>query len=174
MNTIDFEQIVREHKHKVFNTCLGFVKNAEDAEDLAQEVFIEVYRKLDGFRGDARPGTWLYRIAVNKSLEYIRKTGRQKRKAESQQLIEDSSLSTGRFDHPGVTLENKERAAILFSAIDTLPESQKVAFTLQKVEGLSLKEIGGVMKKKEGAIESLLNRARENLKVKLRAYYEST
>ena len=173
MKKIDFDQLVSEYKNKVYNTCLGFVKNQEDAEDLAQEVFIEVYKKLDAFRGDSKIGTWLYRLAVNKSLEQIRREGRKKRSTKKESFESASTLASGSFYHPGVQLENKERAAILFGAMDMLPENQKVAFTLQKVEGLSVDEISQVMEKNEGAIESLLSRAKENLRKKLKDYYES-
>ena len=76
------------------------------------------------------------------------------------------------FYHPGVSLENKERSAILFAAIDSLPEPQRIAFTLQKVEGLSIEEISKVMLKTLSSIESLLHRAKHNLRIKLNTYYE--
>ena len=171
MKKIDFDQLVSEYKNKIFNTCLGFVKNQEDAEDLAQEVFIEVYKKLDTFRGASKIGTWLYRIAVNKSLEFIRKGKAEKRKAEMHCSGKGSELVSDRFYHPGLSLENKERGAILFEAIDSLSEHQKVAFTLQKVEGLTQSEVAQVMERSEGSVESLLHRAKENLRMKLKEYY---
>src|SRR5205085_6327346 len=80
-------------------------------------------------------------------------------------------LDVVEFNHPGVIAENREHAAILFRAIEQLPENQKSAFVLQKVEGLSVQEIAGVLKSSEGAVESLLSRARANLKKLLREYY---
>lgn len=165
----NFKTIVSTYKNKVFNTCLGFVKNKEDAEDLAQEVFIEVYQKMDSFLGNSEIGTWLYRIAVNKSLESIRKKKRLKRSGEMEGIETNEAVS---FEHPGIALENKERAAVLFKAIDLLPDGQKVAFTLQKLEGLTVSEIGKVMKKSNSSVESLLFRAKENLKKELKSYYE--
>ncbi len=172
MTKDDFETIVRLYKDKVFNTCLGFVKHFDDAEDLAQEVFIEIYQKHSGFKSKANIGTWIYRIAVNKSLEYIRKRSRLKRGGAVEVRSDHFDVAADTFYHPGVMLENRERSAILFQHIDKLPESQKVAFLLQKLEGLSVKEIAQVLQKSESSVESLLKRSREKLREKLSAYYE--
>lgn len=170
----EFRKIILDHQDRIYNTCLGFVKNPEDAKDLAQETFIEVYKKLDQFRGDAQLSTWIYRIAINKSLEFIRKGKRLKRAAVVQSLSEPG-IDTGSqaFYHPGVTLENKERASILFKAIERLPENQQVAFTMHKVEGLSYEDVGKVMNKSISSVESLLHRAKANLKKHLKAFYET-
>ena len=77
------------------------------------------------------------------------------------------------FNHPGIALDNKERAAVLFKAIDRLPENQKIAFTLHKVEGLSYQEISDVMKTSVSSVESLMHRAKNNLKKLLRDHYEN-
>jgi len=147
------------------------VKNAQDAEDLAQEVFIEVFKKKESFIGDSEIGTWIYRIAVNKCLEYLRRKKSQKRGGGNiSNEIGENRIEE--FNHPGVVLENKERAVVLFKAIETLSENQKVAFTLQKLEGLSIEEIGKIMRKNTSSVESMLFRARESLKQKLRSYYE--
>jgi RNA polymerase sigma-70 factor (ECF subfamily) len=170
---LDFEAIVNSYKNKVYNTCLGFIKNEQDAEDLAQEVFIEVYKNIDGFRGDAEIGTWIYRIAVNKSIEALRKSKTQKRRGQMASIEQQDITDTNTFSHPGIKLENKERAKVLFKAIELLPENQRVAFTLQKVEGLTVVEISKVMKKSSSSIASLLIRAKENLRKGLQIYYES-
>ncbi|HLF34034.1 MAG TPA: sigma-70 family RNA polymerase sigma factor, partial [Cyclobacteriaceae bacterium] len=74
-----FRQLVEEYQDKVYNTCLGFVRNEEEADDLAQEVFVEVFSSVQSFRGDSKLSTWIYRIAVTKSLELIRSKKRKKR-----------------------------------------------------------------------------------------------
>ena len=168
---MEFEQIVSAYKNNVFNTCIGFVKNLTEAEDLAQEVFIEVFQKMHAFRGDSKIETWIYRIAVNKSLELLRKKNRLKRK-EGTSAVDIADSEVPDFYHPGVALEQKERASILFKAIEKLPENQQVAFTLQKLEGLTVEDIGQIMRKSASSVESLLFRARENLKKELRTYYE--
>ena len=174
MIDLDFRYLVSQYKAKVYNTCLGFVKRQEDAEDLAQEVFIEVYQKWEQFRGDAQISTWLYRIAINKSLEFIRSKQRLKRSGNNI-LLEHAGGERPlvNFEHPGIKLENKEMAIILMHQIDELPEDQRTAFILQKIEGLSYQEIGKVMNKSQSSIESLLFRAKGLLQTKLKAYYES-
>ncbi len=170
-----FRQLVESYQNQVYNTCLGYLQNEEDAEETAQDVFIEVYRSIKSFRGDAKLSTWIYRIATTKSLELIRKQKRQKRFAFLQSLSgngKEFTQTPASFDHPGVQLENKENARVLFKAIKGLPENQKVAFTLHKIEGLPYQEIADVLKTSISSVESLMFRARKNLQKSLRNYYE--
>ncbi|MFT3824910.1 MAG: RNA polymerase sigma factor [Chitinophagaceae bacterium] len=162
-----FKQLVENYQDLVFNTALGVVQNTEDAEDVAQEVFIQVYRSIDQFKGDARLSTWIYRITTTKALDHIRSKKRKKRFAfitglfgNNGQLLHDPVD----FNHPGVAMDKKEQAALLFSMIDKLPENQKVAFNLHKTEHLSYQEIADIMGISVSAVESLLFRARQNLK----------
>lgn len=171
-----FKQLVELHQDRVFNTCLGFVRNELDADDLTQEVFIEVFNKIKNFRGDASISTWLYKISVNKSLEYIRKRKRKKRFGFLYSLFPDEEISSSRlknFDHPGIQYEKKELASELFMAIDKLPKNQMTAFTLHKIDGLSYEEISKVMGKSTSAIESLLHRAKNGLRNILSEYYKN-
>ena len=172
--TPDFGALVEQYQGLVYNTCLGFLKNAEDAEDMAQEVFIEAFRSIHKFRGEAHLKTWLYRISVNKSLEAIRKSNRHKRKGETLSISGELEVGSERFYHPGVVLEQKERSALLFEAIHKLSEHQQAAFTLHKVEGLSYEEIARVLDKSVASVESLMHRAKSNLKKILKAYYEAS
>lgn len=170
-----FKKLVLQYRDKVFNTCLGFVKNHDDADDLAQEVFIEVFRSVSSFREDAGLSTWIYRIAVNKSLGYLRKMKRNKTTQWLKNLIGlgiNNNADVPDFDHPGVLAENKERAKILFQAIDRLPESQRTAFTLHKLEGVSYDEIAKIMNKSLSSVESLIFRANANLRKWLYQYYK--
>lgn len=168
-----FKELVDLYQKKVYNTCLGFVKNKEEADDLAQEVFIEIFRSIVKFRGESKISTWIYRIAVTKSLQYLRAKSRKKRFAYFTGLFlgAESSISMTDFEHPGVIAENKERSKILFHAIDKLPESQKTAFTLHKLENLSYEEIADIMKKSMSSIESIMHRAKLNLQKDLYNYY---
>ena len=172
-----FRTLVDDFQEKVLNTCLGFLPNQQDAEDLTQEVFVEVFRSVGKFREEAKLSTWIYRIAVTKSLEKIRSRKRQKRVAFFQSLIglEDNKAKAveDKFNHPGVQLENKERAKVLFEKIGQLPENQRIAFTLHKVEGLSHKEVCEIMELSISSIESLLFRAKKNLKKHLHDYYKN-
>lgn len=170
-----FKYLVETYQNKVYNTCLSFVHNTQDAEDLAQETFMEVYQSMQSFRKDAQLSTWIYRIAVNKSLDYLRKQKRKKRFGFLHSLAGISPTLEADFlaqkDHPGLRLENKERAQILFNALDQLPEAQNTAFTLHKLEGLPYEEIAKIMNKSLSSVESLMHRARKNLQKILGNYY---
>lgn len=169
-----FRTIVETRKNLVYNTALGLVQNAGDAEDITQEVFIKVYESVHQFKGESAFSTWLYRIAVTKSLEMIRNRKRKKRFAFITGLFgEDNELrhDPPDFVHPGVQLDNRENASILFKAIAKLPENQRIAFTLHKVEGIPYQEISEVMKISVSAVESLIHRAKANLRKWLEDFY---
>lgn len=170
-----FKSLVATYQDMVFNTALGIVQNAEDAEDVAQEVFIQVFRSIDQFKGDARLSTWIYRITTTKALDHIRSRRRKKRFAFITSLFGANDELVHEpidFQHPGVALDRKEQAALLFRMIEQLPENQKVAFTLHKTEGLSYQEIADVMELSVSAVESLLFRARQNLRKLLEKHFE--
>ncbi len=173
-----FQQLYGQYKKKVLNTALNMVQNLEDAEEIMQDVFVELYFNLHNFRGESALGTWIYRIAVNKSLDFIKKKKRKKRFGWLTQLFDPES---GRelhvisdFVHPGIQMENQENMALLFSHIDKLPEKQKTALILSTVEQLSYEEISKVMETSISSVESLLFRARQNLKKNLEKYYVKT
>lgn len=171
-----FRELVDQFRDRVFNTALGLLQHHENAEDVTQEVFIEVFRSVAGFRGDCSISTWIYRITVQKALEHIRTGSRRKRSGIMISLFgnEDRvNLSANApFYHPGVLLENKERSAILFRAISLLPVNQRTAFVLHKVEGLSQSEISRIMDTSVSSVESLIVRARRKLRQLLSDYYE--
>ncbi len=169
-----FKFIVEEYKDLVYNTAIGIVQNEEDAEDVAQEAFVQVYQSIHNFKGESKLSTWLYRITVTKALDHERKKKRKKRSAILKRIFlteEDNEIETPDFNHPGVLLDQKENAAELFRAIRKLPENQKVAFVLNKLEGLSYQEISEVMNTSLSSVESLLHRAKTNLKKNLEDYY---
>ncbi len=171
-----FDYLVTNHQVRIYNACLGVLRSQEDAEDVTQEVFVEIYRSINSFKEEAKLSTWMYRIAMTKSLDFLRGKKRKKRFAFMKPLFgEDNAprYDPPDFVHPGVQLENKETAAQLFKAIAELPENQKVAFTLNKIEGLSYQEISEIMETTVPSVESLLFRARQNLKNLLSEYYNS-
>ena len=171
-----FKDLVLKFQNKVFNVCLGMLKNAEEAEDMAQEVFVEVFRNIGQFKADAKLSTWIYRIAVNKSLEHIRYNKRQKRFAWLTSLFgadEDLARNYSDFYHPGVALENKERSKELYKALDKLAENQRVAFVMHKMEGLSYQEIAEVMELSLSSVESLMHRAKKRLRELLYDFYKN-
>ena len=171
-----FKLLVDRYKDRLYNTILGFIPVEVDAEDVLQDVFVKVFENIGNFKGESLLGTWMYRIAVTQSLDAIRKKKRKKRDATvvSWFGIESSVeiISVESF-HPGVLSENKEQAVELFKAMQQLNDHQRAAFVLQKIEGLTQQEIAAVLKLSVGAVESLLSRAKENLrKILSRFYYE--
>lgn len=170
-----FRYLVEKYQVKVYNTALAIVQNPEEAEDIAQEVFIGVYESVAKFRGDAKVSSWVFRITTTKALEALRKRKTQKRWGGFLSSLlgkeEEEIHHPVDFVHPGVVLENQERASILFKAIGQLADNQKVAFTLHHVEGLSYQEITEVMELSLSSVESLLFRAKANLKKLLKDYY---
>lgn len=174
--TGSFQQLVEKYQTMVINTCYGFLHNYQDAQDVAQEVFVEVFKSIGKFRKEARLSTWLYRISANKSLNYIRDN--KKRTwfqslddlFESEKIVDNSNKST---ETPQDIMESNEKADIINEAIDKLAKNQKIAFILYKFEDLSYKEIAEVMKISLSSVESLLFRAKKNLQKKLVNYYKT-
>lgn len=173
-----FSQLLDDYQQKVFGTCISFVPNKEDAEDIAQEVFLEVFKSISKFKGDSKLSTWIYKIATNKCLEFIRKKNTKKRFAFMQTIIGneiplDKTSYFTEVNHPGILLENKEKSATIFKAINTLPEAQRVVFTLAKIDDKSYQEIVEITGKSLSSIESLMFRAKKNLQEKLTNFYKN-
>ena len=169
-----FKIIVETWQDMVYNTAIGFLQNAEDAEDTAQEVFMQVFESVTSFKEESKFSTWIYRITVSKSLDHLRKKKRKKRFAFVQSLYgrnDGLMIDPPDFFHPGIKMENKENAAVLFKTIEQLPANQKTAFILNKIENLSYSEISEIMKLSESAVDALLQRAKKNLRKNLKDYY---
>jgi RNA polymerase sigma-70 factor (ECF subfamily) len=172
-----YNLLVEQYAQRVYNSVLGFVQNKEDAEEVTQDVFTEVFLSVIHFKSNSRLSTWIYRIAVTKSLDFLRQKNRKKRYAVFLDVfVKEGNASFYEplnFNHPGVQMQNKEQASILFAAIDKLPEKQKTAFVLNKVEGLSYSQIADIMSVSLSSVESLLFRAKQNLQKLLGNYYEN-
>ena len=170
-----FKILVETWQNMVYNTALGIVQNAEDAEDVAQEVFMEVYESVDSFKGQSKFSTWLYRITITKSIDHEKRKRRKKRFALIKNIFGDSqteNMHPPDFEHPGILFENKEKATELFKALKEIPDKQKVAFMLNKLEGLSYQEIAEIMDTTLYAVESLIGRAKANLRKQLQNFYQ--
>jgi RNA polymerase sigma-70 factor (ECF subfamily) len=173
-----FSRLLDDYQQKVFGTCISFIPNKEDAEDVAQEVFLEVFKSVAAFKGDSKLSTWIYKITTNKCLEFIRKKNSKKRFAFIQTIfgneipIDKTSYFT-EVNHPGILLENKEKAVIIFKAINALPESQRVIFTLAKIDGKSYQEIIEITGKSLSSLESVMFRAKKGLQEKLANFYKN-
>lgn len=172
-----FQILVETYQRMVVNTCLGIVHNKADAEDLAQDVFLEIFRTAENFRGEAKLSTWLYRIATNRSLNLIRNN---KRKRFFQSVEETftggrnraNEISENRGDQPDQKITDQQRSDLLHKAIDQLPEKQRIAFTLNKYEDLPYQQIAEVMEISLASVESLIHRAKKNLQKELLDCYK--
>lgn len=173
-----FKELYELFKDKVYNTCISYMQDSSEAEEVTQDVFLEVYNSANSFIGKSTVSTWIYRISVNKCIDRIRYQNRQKRRGFIASIF---NKDTGElehdpagFEHPGVVYEHKENAAVLFNAIKQLPDNQKTAFILKQIEGLSQIEVAEIMDLSQKAVESLLQRAKSNLRKLLKDFYDST
>ncbi|NNM95342.1 MAG: RNA polymerase sigma factor [Bacteroidia bacterium] len=169
-----FRNLIELYGKAVFNLCLNIVANAEEAEDQAQETFIEAWNSIGSFRQDSEIKTWLYRIAMNKCYDFLRRMKRKKRFSVMQPLLnrdEEPIELPSNFQHPGITLENKESAQALFAALETLPDNQQSAFVLYEMEGMDYRQIAQTLDVSVSSVEALLFRARKELRKKLEIFY---
>ena len=161
------ESLFSVYKDRVFNTSLGYLQNTQDAEEITQDIFIEIFNSSGKFKGESSLNTWIYRITVNKCLDHIKYLKRKKRFASVVSIFKPDTgeldIDTADFIHPGIEIELKEQSRILFKAVNKLPDNQKTAFILSKIEQLSYKEISEVLNCSLSSVESLIYRARQNL-----------
>lgn len=165
-----FLEIYETHKGLVFNLCLHYLQNAQDAEEAAQDVFVKVHDKLHAFQGNSSLKTWIYRIAINHCLDVLKARKRHKRFAVIRSLFTGETGSVPDvpdFHHPGVLLEDREALERIFQKINELPENQRTALLLKYLDELTQREIADIMGLSEKAVESLLQRAKQNLDKKL-------
>jgi RNA polymerase sigma-70 factor, ECF subfamily len=166
-----FDDIIHQYQTRVINTCYKFLLDREDAEDISQEVFIEVYQSIKFFREDSKLSTWIYRIAVTKSLDELKRRNRKKRISSLGKLLHLDDLANwiGGGTAPDKALHEKEKMNEILQALNKLPDSQRIAFTLSKIEGYTNSEIAEIMNTTLMAVESLISRAKrktaEELKI---------
>jgi RNA polymerase sigma-70 factor, ECF subfamily len=167
-----FRLLVEKYQAMVFRTCMGYLHNKDDASDLTQDVFIQAYQALNGFKEEAAFSTWIYKISINASLNKVRKS-KQNTVFDRLERLFDSikEMDTPFFDletdNPESILINKETSSWVQKALDSLPENQRTAIVLSKYDDLSQKEIAEIMNTSEGAVEALIQRAKTNLRKKL-------
>jgi RNA polymerase sigma factor (sigma-70 family) len=177
-NQIAFGQLLDAYQQQVFGTCISFIPNKEDAEDVSQEVFIAVFKSIHQFKENSKLSTWIYKITTNKCLEFIRKKNAKKRFSFMQTLLGneiplDKTSYFTEVNHPGILLENQEKSALIFKAIDTLTENQRIIFTLAKIDEKSHQEIVEITGKSLSSVESILFRAKKALQQKLENFYKN-
>lgn len=175
-NETAFRYLVETYQTMVVNTAMGMIHNQTDAEDIAQEVFMQVYHSITDFRSESSLKTWLYRITITRSLNAIRDRKRRNFFSRVEDFFqgkkEEVQEKVG-FVNPDKALEEKDHANAIHAALDALPENQKIAFTLSKYEELSYDEIAELMQISKSSVESLLFRAKSNLQKKLIDYYKN-
>ncbi|MBT8183972.1 MAG: sigma-70 family RNA polymerase sigma factor [Gramella sp.] len=164
-DTRAFGVLVERYKHMVFTLALKIVGNREEAEEVAQDVFLKVFSALDTYKGEAKFSTWLYKIAYYRSLDYLKKNKRQLRTSAIDISEEyDISALEGTLDQ----LEAAERRQMIKEALEVLAPDDSLIITLYYFEELSLKEIGQVMNLKPNNVKVRLFRSRSRLAEVLR------
>ena len=163
-NTNAFRFLVAKHQRLVAHMVGRIVQRQEDVEDIAQEVFIKVYRQLKRFRGDAQLSTWIAKIAYNTSISHIRKQRKNVLSYDEQPLL----IASEYYDEPNqLQMEREEVKQYLLELIEELPLHYRTVLTLFHLEEFSYKEIEQITEMPEGTIKSYLSRARKLLKEKL-------
>ena len=165
-----YNELVLQYQAIVIHTCFKFLLNQHDAEDIAQEVFIEIYQSIPTFRSESKLSTWIYRIAVTKCLDEIKKRYRKKRLVTLGKMLhlEDIALWLAGGSMPDDQLKGDEKMQEIMSALNILPDNQRVAFTLSKIEGYSNTEIAEILNTTTVAVESLVYRAKKQMSVELK------
>lgn len=172
-----FREIVETYQHKVYNLTYRMLGDASEAEDLAQEVFITVFKSIDSFRGDSKFSTWLYRVTANHCKNRIKYLARRhdRDKSEFNEAIgatEAPGALTGPAEvpRPDAALEGVQREKLLQAAIAELDQDHRLLIVLRDIEELSYDEICSITTLPEGTVKSRLHRARLALRKKLRKH----
>ena len=163
-DTDAFEELYRQHARRLYSLVVRMIGSAQDAEDLLQEVFLQAYRKLPGFRGESTLGTWLYRLTMNHCLDHLR--GRQAKMSRATASIDEESVDEPAAPDPVVPSAISRMD--LERAIEALPPGSKAAFLLHDVEGFEHQEIAAILGISEGTSKSQVHKARMKLRVLLR------
>ena len=155
-----FQELYQTHHRRVYSTCLRMTRDISEAEDLAQEIFIQLFRALGGFRGESAFTTWLHRLTVNHVLMHFRK-----RKVRAARPTEDGELSlhslAANHDHNRMNIVDR---ILLSEVIAKLPDGYREAFVLHDIDGFEHKEIAAMRGRTEGTSRSQLHRARRALR----------
>ncbi len=167
-----FRTLVDQYQPKVLNICYRFVNDEDTAKDLTQDVFIEVYESIHSFRGESKLMTWLYRTAVNKSLNFVKRNRRMKLLDSLESVFNGSKETTDESFNADKNIQDSERSAHLYNAINSLSKNQRIAFSLHNIDGISYAEIAETMQLSLSSVESLIHRAKQNLQKRLLNFYK--
>ena len=172
-NDEEFKKLVESTQKRVRNICCKFLNNSEEAYDTAQEVYLQIYESFTGNDLLNLPESWIYRIAVTKSIDRIRHNKRKKRFGSVSTILKIGETTTDppAEGTPQSIIEDKQRNEILFKAIDLLPENQKIAIVLNKIEGFTNTDIAKIMGTSKNSVDSYIFKARNKLRKLLTKYY---
>ncbi len=170
-----FSELMRLYQTKIFRLVFRMVGDRAEAEDLAQDVFLTVFKSIDGFRGDSKLSTWMYRVAANHCKNRIKYLGRRARSGKQEfdeiadrDAVESASMSTSAQVHrPDEMLQATQTESAIQKALNALPEDQRELVILRDIENLTYEEIQGVTGLPEGTVKSRLHRARVALQENL-------
>jgi RNA polymerase sigma-70 factor (ECF subfamily) len=168
-----FTELMKRHYKSIMNYIYRFTNDRNDSEDLAQEVFLRVYRSVNEYKPRAKFSTWLYKIATNVCLTEIKLKGRMNKVSldeiqENKQDIGDSNSPTG-YD----LIEKREIKDSIFQALNSIPENERISIILCKYEGLSYDEVAGVIGCTVGAVKTYIHRGRMKLIERLKPILEA-
>jgi len=173
-----FTEMVRSYQHRVFNIVYRILGDRAESEEVAQEVFIAVFKHIDGFRGDSKFSTWLFRIATNRAKN--RAKYRARRNRDRHRDIDDTPASEvdqnpvgGETDRPDREAMGRELESVVQDGLETLNEKHRTAIVLCDIEDLSYAEMADVLEVAEGTVKSRLYRARRQLKEFIDEHYHS-
>ncbi|HEV8374721.1 MAG TPA: sigma-70 family RNA polymerase sigma factor [Candidatus Polarisedimenticolia bacterium] len=175
-----FEELMRRYEEKVYRLAIGMTKNREDALDAVQDTFLNVYRKIDTFKGESAFSTWLYKIALNSVYMKLRSRSRHGRTEPLEDLegiLDPAKVrilmpSRGWTEKADDALLRQELSGILREAVDALPEEYRAIFTLREVEELSNQQVADILGLSLAATKTRLHRARLFLRQRLSRYLQ--
>lgn len=163
-----FEQLIAAYQKKVFNIALRMIGNYDDASELAQEVFIRIFKSLKSFKEESQFSTWIYKIATNVCLDELRKRKNKNLVSLDEDIkYDDSEIKRQVEDNrptPDVTAEKNEIRRIVHEAIGALSDDYKTVIIMRDIQGFSYEEIAKIIKCPEGTVKSRINRARQALR----------
>ena len=162
-----FDELVRRYQQRVYALLYRFVRNPEDATELAQDVFVRAYRALPGFQGKSSFYTWLYRIAVNVALSFLRQRRRRGATDAAEQLDQDAVMNLPSPDNPARDFEQVRLREAIASAVDALPARQRATFIMRQYQQLTNDEIAESLKCPKGTVKANYFFAVKNLQQKL-------